>query len=365
MSASDREEPAPKEGGKAGQRGAAEDAPFGKEPVFAKATDDAPREPAPPPDESGVNRWIALAQKNTWIAVPLLLPAAIIVGMLQGAQAVVLLLLGAMLVAVITLFWNSIRTLLGETPLSGADAYAIAAPRAEEEQKQAVLRALKDLEFERSVGKISDEDYAVLVAKYRGEAKRLLRAIEEEARPRRESVEWLVHQRLVKAGLAPAAETYRSGAADIGAKADPIAEAKKDQKKKKMKGADRPVVPPRDVAKALAKRSDHAPKPHVDVTLKSSDAVTRTKESAAYVPPTKICAECGVKNDPDANFCKKCGSKAFEGAAVRDAKKPAAEAQDAPADAGSDDEASKNESAEAAENESSENEADHDKEAAR
>ena len=116
MSASDREESAPKEGGKAGQREAlsgAEDAPFGKEPVFPTGTDHVLAEPAPPPVEGGAGKWIAIAQKNTWIAVPLLLPAALIVGVLQGAQAVLLLLLGAMLVGVITLFWNSIRTLLG------------------------------------------------------------------------------------------------------------------------------------------------------------------------------------------------------------------------------------------------------------
>lgn len=338
MSASDREEPAPKEGTKAG----------GKEVSPAN-------EPAAVAAEGGENKWLALAQKNAWIAVPLIVPAAAVVGLLQGAQAVLLLLIGAMLVAVISLFWNSIRTLIGETPLTGADAYAIAAPRAEEEQKQAVLRALKDLEFERSVGKISDDDYNALVAKYRAEAKRLLRSIEEEARPRRESVEWLVHQRLAKVGLAPRIDTfaYRSGPAEVSAKPSPAADAKKDHKKKKMKGANKPVVPPREV-EIVPEEKAEAPKPHVDVTLKS-EPVTRTKESPAYVPSTKTCASCGVKNDPDANFCKKCGSKDFEGAAS--ATKPSSEP--AKSDEGASSEA------EAANDEAAENEADLDKEAKR
>src|SRR5262245_33286758 len=103
---------------------------------------------------------------------------ASIMGTVMGAPAAILVLAGGALVAVIAVFWASVRTLVGETPLSGADAYALGAPRAEEEQKRAVLRALKDLEFERSVGKISEEDYQTLVAKYRAEAKRLLRLLD-------------------------------------------------------------------------------------------------------------------------------------------------------------------------------------------
>lgn len=270
--------------------------------------------PAPPVDggDGPENKWIALLSRNSWIAVPLIVPVAVVVGLIQGAQAVLLLLIGATLVGVITLFWSSLRTVLGETPLSGADAYAIAAPRAEEEQKQAVLRALKDLEFERSVGKISDEDYAVLVTKYRAEAKRLLRVIEEEARPRRERVEWLVQERLVAAGLAekPATLAHRSGPAEVVAQTKQAADDKKGKKKSKMKGADKPVVSPRREVEIAPIDEPEAKKAAVEVTLQSHPT-TKTKESPAYVPPTKTCAECGVKNDPDANFCKKCGSKSF------------------------------------------------------
>src|SRR5690606_34598187 len=105
------------------------------------------------------------------------------------------------LAAVIALFWQSVRTLVGETPLSGADAFALGAPRVEEEKKRAVLRALKDLEFERSVGKISEEDYRQLVATYRAEAKRLLQQLDEAQRPRRDRVAGLIEARLRSAGL--------------------------------------------------------------------------------------------------------------------------------------------------------------------
>lgn len=120
----------------------------------------------------------------------------------MSAPLVVLLLAGVAIASVIALFWGSLRTLLGETRLTGADAYAIGAPRAEEEQKRAVLRALKDLEFERSVGKISEEDYRELVGRYRHEAKRLLRLIDDSATEERARAEKLVQSRLVRAGIA-------------------------------------------------------------------------------------------------------------------------------------------------------------------
>jgi hypothetical protein len=261
--------------------------------------------------------WIERLSDHGWVLIAMLVPAAIVVGMIQGAAAALLVLVAAALVTVIALFWGSVRTLLGETPLSGADAYALAAPRAEEEQKQAVLRALKDIEFERSVGKISEEDYAALVAKYRAEAKRLLRLLDEDAKPRRERVAQLVHARLVAAGLeAPEAvvDTHRS---------PPPAEEKEKKKKKKRKAAE----PPADAATAEPaadaperrvliepieppEPEKRRPKAPVDITWKSP-LPTKTKASAAHAPAAKQCAECGTKNDPDANFCKKCGSKAF------------------------------------------------------
>ncbi|MEO5728004.1 MAG: zinc ribbon domain-containing protein, partial [Byssovorax sp.] len=219
----------------------------------------------------------------------------------------ILVLAGGALIGVIAIFWASVRTLLGETPLSGADAYAIAAPRSEEEQKRAVLRALKDLEFERSVGKISEEDYGELVARYRGEAKRLLRQLDEEAQPRRERVEALVAKRLRREGLAGAAAVTatektddESGATtpaesdDEGRKsADSAARAGKAKKRKK----------PREAAAIEAQEAQEAPEASI---TPAAEAKTRT------------CAECGTKNDPDAVFCKKCGAR--QEAAAAEAK---------------------------------------------
>jgi hypothetical protein len=143
------------------------------------------------------------AMVHARVALPLALVAgAVIAGLTMGIASAILILAGGALVAAISVFWASVRTLLGETPLSGADAYAIGAPRGvEHEQKQAILRALKDLEFERSVGKISAEDYRELSSAYWAEGKRLLKEIDDEAKPRRAMVEALIEARLEEAGL--------------------------------------------------------------------------------------------------------------------------------------------------------------------
>lgn len=360
MSAADREEPPRAKtkgtGSKAAQRGAGSKAasaparpkadpktdvgPFAEEmPAIAEE----PARPRPEEDNGFEAKALAFLMRHLWAVVALIVPVALVVGVMQGAQAVILVLIAAALIAVIALFWSSLRTLLGETPLSGADAYAIAAPRAEEEQKQAVLRALKDLEFERSVGKISDEDYAALVAKYRAEAKRLLRVIEEEARPRRERVEWLVQKRLAAAGLATSSEPIaaREPADREAAPATkPAVEDKKNKKKSKANNADKPAEKP--VAEVeITPLDEPAEKPKAEITLKSQPPVAKTQESPAYVPPTKTCSECGVKNDPDANFCKKCGSKAFDGAAEKTAADETSSKADEEAAKSGDEEAEK------------------------
>jgi hypothetical protein len=70
------------------------------------------------------------------------------------------------------------------------------APSREEERKQSVLRMLKDLEYERAVGKIAEADFQELSAKYRAEAKALLSSLDADLAPARERAEALVQKRL-------------------------------------------------------------------------------------------------------------------------------------------------------------------------
>ena len=56
------------------------------------------------------------------------------------------------------------------------------------ERRDRALAALKELEFDHSTGKVSDEDYGALVGPLRREAAEALKALEREQREEREEV---------------------------------------------------------------------------------------------------------------------------------------------------------------------------------
>jgi hypothetical protein len=242
----------------------------------------------------------ALTGEHARTVLPLVVVAlALGAGVILGPPSAVLVLAGGALIGVIATFWASIRTLIGETPLAGADAYALGAPRAEEERKRAVLRALKDLEFERSVGKISDDDYQVLVDKYRTEAKRLLKLLDSEAQPRRDQVEALVAKRLKKEGLAAGEKNVALPEPKPEPKPEPEAKPEPEEEEEEE-----------DQAAKIAKRS---------VAISSRPAPLRARKPRAEGEAQLVCKACGAGNDRDAVFCKKCGARCGDAAEPRPA----------------------------------------------
>lgn len=146
--------------------------------------------------------------RNAWmIGISLGVAGTIGAALLFGPSLAVLVLAGCAAASVIALFWQSLRTLIGEAPLTSADTLAAYSVGAEEEQKRAVLRAMKDLEFERNVGKISEEDYTRLLLRYRSQAKSLLKQIDEKGAAERRKAEKLVADRFQRQGLGPARAT--------------------------------------------------------------------------------------------------------------------------------------------------------------
>lgn len=202
-------------------------------------------------------------------------------------RALSLVLALTALLLVIGLFWSSVQGLAGESPLTLEEALTLGAPSAEEEQKRALLRALNDLKYERSVGKISEDDYTELSQRYREQAKRLMQQLEGEQEPARKRAEQLLQRRLVKAGLLPDTKkrkkpkTTTETAATETALVDP---------KPEPENADRADA-------------DSAP-----------DAAKTNGKSAEPSAKQRRCPSCESTNDLDARFCKRCGkSLADEG----------------------------------------------------
>jgi hypothetical protein len=174
----------------------------------------------------------------------------------------VLTLAAGALLLVIALLWGSVQALAGESELSFEEAFSLGTRSAEEEQKRAVLRALKDLEYERSVGKISDEDFREYSARYRSEAKRLIRSMDESLAEARKQVERELGRRVEKLAQKPEEDEDLPQASPS---ANDVVEAKSNP--------------------------EHAP---------------AAPEEPAKV--TRTCSACQTPNELDARFCKGCGA---------------------------------------------------------
>ncbi len=217
----------------------------------------------------------------------LVLALGIAVGMIAGPALGVLVLAGGTLLGAIATLWSSLRALVGETPLAAEDAFALGAPSSEEEQKRAVLRAIKDIEFERAVGKISEEDFKILLTRYRAEAKRLLRQIDESRAPERARAEKLANAFLAKTAPSRAESSVASTAKvdeSVSTAAKPSGAAKTPSKgKKRRKGREADEV--------------------------AGAASSEEPETSATVKASKHCVACETANDDDATFCKGCGGR--------------------------------------------------------
>lgn len=100
--------------------------------------------------------------------------------------------------ALLTVIGMSFRAVQGLTE-PDLDADVDDAPTPAEMQKRSALRALKDLEYERSIGNILEEDYRELEGRYREEAKRAMRAVDAERAELRARAEELAQEAIAAA----------------------------------------------------------------------------------------------------------------------------------------------------------------------
>jgi len=111
-------------------------------------------------------------------------------------SAFIVLSSGALLFA-ISFVWASLRSLFGGSYDSQVTESAAMRKRHELlDEKEEVLKGLKDLEFERDVGKLSDDDFKRLEAEFRRRAKSILKQLDEDLREHRPKAEQLLEREL-------------------------------------------------------------------------------------------------------------------------------------------------------------------------
>jgi hypothetical protein len=205
-------------------------------------------------------------------------------------------------------FWQSVRALFGR----GVDdiSAAIGGDRAALiDEKNSLLTALKDIEFERAVGKVSDADWKRLDAAYRARAKEVLAELDRDLGPWREKAEKLVQERLGQRKPAKSAPAAAKGAASAkGAKPSKAAKAKKpdDAVAEPVEAAPEPAEAAPEPAEA------ERAAPDVEEVAEPPEAAASADESPAEKP---TCPSCSTVNEVDAVFCKKCAARLAESGA--------------------------------------------------
>jgi hypothetical protein len=202
----------------------------------ARTPNDAPRTP-----NDGLQPWqffvlaaLGCATAVTYIARGQGPTAIILLGLLMGAAALV--------------GYAALRTVrpLVSPEVDGTVMIGQRTRVALEREKTLALRSIKELEFDRAMGRVSDEDWKEMSGRLRTRAARLIRQLDAGA-------------------------GYR------------------DQIE-------------RDLAKRLEEKGDG------DARLKGSRPTdTPADTRSASLSGERVCASCATHNDSDARFCKSCG----------------------------------------------------------
>jgi len=200
--------------------------------------------------------------------------------------AVFMALAGVTIVLGLAALWQSLRTAFGGGPeaFAGGDV-GLPERAALLAEKQTLLRAIKDIAFEKELGKISEEDFVRLDKAYRRRAKRVLHLLDQDIEP------FLLKAEAEIADAMSEDEDRgpyrRGGSVKRKKKSKGVAVAKG-----KTKPAPKPVEEPfKLVCPVCAMRND-------------ADAL-HCKDCAARIAPV-ACPRCDTHNDPDAKFCKSC-----------------------------------------------------------
>ena len=119
-----------------------------------------------------------------------------------GLSAAMLFLTGVTLLWAVLWIYRTIVALASDPPITHGTRLGGAARRELLRDKRILLKAIKELEFDHAMGKLSDADFRDLPARYRARAVAVLRRLDEGAVTYRALIDREVQRRL---GAAPAA----------------------------------------------------------------------------------------------------------------------------------------------------------------
>ena len=149
------------------------------------------------------------------------------------------------------------------------------------DEKRRLLRAIKELEFDHGMGKLSQQDFDAVIGTYRLRAIEVMRTLDGgELHP--ELRRLLAQRDAAAAAAAPAAEPVAS----TPPPAEPVA-------------ASKPPPSVQELVEGLAAVEASRPRSPAEPSLPPNTSMDKT---------SRICPACTAHNDSDARFCKQCGA---------------------------------------------------------
>jgi hypothetical protein len=190
----------------------------------------------------------------------------------------------ALLLALVAL-WSSLRRALAATT-EGApsiDGTELPDRAALIDEKKSLLRAIKDLEYEHAVGKISPEDFKRLDLAYRGRAKEVIVLLEQDLAPYQAKAEALLGARPAQGPKSDAKNDHddedplRERARRLREEADRLEAraartAKPEEASKPSDGSSKPSDGSSKPSDDSSKPSDGTPKPSDESNKPSEDS---------------------------------------------------------------------------------------------
>ena len=234
-----------------------------------------------------------------------LLGATITVFLSRGQSPTGVILLSVTIFAAAAVGIAALRTFMPLTSKALPGSVQVLGGRtraALEREKTLVLRSIKELEFDRAMGKVSEKDFSEMSARLRARATGLMRQIDAGA-GYRQQIEKEIERRIgsIRGGSDRLGQGY-GGPPKLDAEAekqDPPYVAKQEPAYAAQQ--DPPYVAKQDPAHDDVGRVLPPPPPGYGETRRSA-----SREGGSR--PADACSSCGTRNDADARFCKGCGS---------------------------------------------------------
>ena len=148
-----------------------------------------------------------------------LIGATVVVFLSRGQSPTAIILLSCAVFAAAYIGASALRTVLplvGPAPAEAPEVLGDRARAALEREKTLVLRSIKELEFDRGMGKVSEKDFGEMSARLRARAARLMRQLDAGS-IYREQIEKEVEKRLAASNPKPQSPNSKTQSAECAA----------------------------------------------------------------------------------------------------------------------------------------------------